>query len=933
MNAVWLVVGAFLGALIGAESGGFFGLLAGAAVAYLLSANAQLQNSVRQLADKLGLYEQRLGALQDAQRQLRQGAAAPPEAAPPQAEAAESPRPAGRPAPPPLDDPDRYGTQPALSAAADDAGPFGEREGFEPPPRAASATAQAAMAGAATQQGRSRDVSSPVDDVIGFVRRWLTTGNVPVKLGVLVSFFGVAFLLKYAVDNRVINIPIEARYLFVAAAAVVLLVLGWRLKTKQRVYALSLQGGGIGILFLTIYAAFSLHGMLSPGFAFFLMVLVTIAAGVLAVLQDARALAILGIVGGFLSPVLVSTGSGNHVALFSYYLVLNAAILGIAWHRAWRSLNIIGFAFTFGIGSLWGYESYAPEKFATTEPFLIAYFVFYTAIAILFAFRQPPKLRGVVDGTLVFGTPALSFALQSIVVDHTEHGLTISAAVAAVYYAGLALWLRTRGEQMALLVQSFVALAVAFATVAVPLALDDRLTAVAWALEGAALVWIGVRQQGLLAKLTGTALAFAGGIMFLDHGWTYEAGIAVFNANVMSGALLSVAALFSARLLATDRHPVELQGVASVTLMLWGLGWWFSTGSMEILDRADPDATVHLLLAFVTASFAALAFGAQTPGWIAARRTSLAYLGSLPLCALGYLLQEGHFLYDAGYLTWPLALLAHLYILRLGEEHDRPARSVWHYAGALFFSMLLAYEAYYLVDDANLSEVWAWSATLAVMLGIAAALVFGEDRLRWPLAAHAQPYGMVAITLLAFELTLLLILSVNSAGDPSPLSYVPILNPLDTLTILSLLLALHYVTDDDLREDRLAALRVAWAGSTFVLSTLMVVRTVYHFSNLVWNWDVLLDADSVQSALSIYWAILGLGGMIFGARIAHRQVWMAGVVLMLLVVAKLFLIDFGNTGTVARIVSFIGVGVLLLIVGYFAPAPPRRQVMEASKID
>jgi uncharacterized membrane protein len=321
-------------------------------------------------------------------------------------------------------------------------------------------------------------------------KEWLTTGNVPVKVGVIVSFFGVAFLLKYAVDQGYIVISIEARYLAVTAAAAVLLGLGWRLREKLPVYALSLQGGGIGILYLTI-----------------LFVALTAFTGILAVLQNSMALAILGTVGGFLAPVLVSTGPGNHVALFSYYLVLNAAVLGIAWYQPWRVLNIIGFAFTFGVGTYWGYEYYRPELFASVEPFLIAFFLFYQAIAILFAFRQPPDLRGIVDGTLVFGTPVIAFALQSQLVDNTEYGLAISAISLAVLYTLIATWLhRLQEKQMRLLIESFIALGVAFATIAIPLALDGRWTAVAWSLEGAALIWVAVKQQRILARLAGTAL-------------------------------------------------------------------------------------------------------------------------------------------------------------------------------------------------------------------------------------------------------------------------------------------------------------------------------------------------------------------------------------------------------------------------------------------
>jgi uncharacterized membrane protein len=80
----------------------------------------------------------------------------------------------------------------------------------------------------------------------------------------------------------------------------------------------------------------------------------------------------------------------------------------------------------------------------------------------------------------------------------------------------------------------------------------------------------------------------------------------------------------------------------------------------------------------------------------------------------------------------------------------------------------------------------------------------------------------------------------------------------------------------------------------------------------------------VQASLSIFWAILALAAMVFATRTARRTIWVVGAVLMGVVVAKLFLVDLGSVGTVARIVSFIAVGVLMLIIGYFSPVPPRK---------
>ncbi len=108
---------------------------------------------------------------------------------------------------------------------------------------------------------------------------WFTTGNVPVKVGVIISFFGVAFLLKFAIERQLVVIPLEYRLLAVAAAGVTLIVIGWRLREKVRVYALSLQGGGAGILFLTIFSALQLWELLPAPLAFFLLVALTFATG------------------------------------------------------------------------------------------------------------------------------------------------------------------------------------------------------------------------------------------------------------------------------------------------------------------------------------------------------------------------------------------------------------------------------------------------------------------------------------------------------------------------------------------------------------------------------------------------------------------------------------------------------------------------------
>src|SRR5690606_17509998 len=130
---------------------------------------------------------------------------------------------------------------------------------------------------------------------------------------------GVAALLKYASDQGWLTLPIGMRLAAIALAALAALAFAWRKRESHRSFALAVQGGAIGVLLLVVFAAFKLHGMLPAGAAFALSVGLVTALGVLAVLQGSRKMAVLGILAGFLAPIWLSTGSGNHVVLFSYY--------------------------------------------------------------------------------------------------------------------------------------------------------------------------------------------------------------------------------------------------------------------------------------------------------------------------------------------------------------------------------------------------------------------------------------------------------------------------------------------------------------------------------------------------------------------------------------------------------------------------------------
>ena len=142
-----------------------------------------------------------------------------------------------------------------------------------------------------------------------------------------------------------------------------------------------LSGGGLLILYLSIYAARAFYGMTGQPAAFLLMSLVTAAAVALSVRHDALPIAILGLTGGFLTPVLLSTGQDKQVALFTYVALLDAGVLAVAYFKRWRVLDFLSFFATAAMFVGWMDVHYAPEKLGPTLFFLTLFFLLFSALA------------------------------------------------------------------------------------------------------------------------------------------------------------------------------------------------------------------------------------------------------------------------------------------------------------------------------------------------------------------------------------------------------------------------------------------------------------------------------------------------------------------------------------------------------------------------
>lgn len=789
------------------------------------------------------------------------------------------------------------------------------------------------------------------------VLAWFRGGNAIVRIAALILLLGVVFLLSYATEH--IQVPIALRLAVVAAGGLALLRTGRRTVSARRAYGLTLQGAGIAVLYLTLYAAFRRYELLPAGLAFMLLGVLASVTAVLAVRQNALPLAVLGFSGGFLAPVLTSSGQGSYAALFTYYLLLNLAIAWLAARQTWKLLNLVGCSLTFGVGLVWGALNWRPEMLRSTEPFLVAHIALYLYISVqysrqLLAAGAPSQGLRYVDGGLLFGMPIAAFALQAGMVKHLPYALAASAAVLGATYLALARWVwRISGERAQLLTEAILALGVIFVALALPLALDAQWSGAAWAIQGAGVAWLALRQKRPWALLMGVVLIVGATLSFWAGLPARSAQQLLFaNGIFTGGAVLALAALAVAHQTWQQMHapgPADPRG-------------WISASSLQLVHAALLGLGVLLALAagmreLRAANWPELDWSTRTVGllllwtllseWLHKRlRWPALTIPARILFGLALLISA-----DAGSSAllsshvvawrrlWPwdllqvgALLLTGWWLLRrldLDPEHRRGSVAAEHLMLAWYAAAQGAMKLY-LLSDELIAHRAAWSPTALILIpgALALWLVNRWQHMQWPVAQHALAYrNGFALPALALLLAWVAGANLLANGSMLPLPYLPLLNPIDLghLLILLYTAALAQVCRQrglPLSEHWIKALGIAafwWING-------LLVRTLHHWADTPMWLDGTLRSSLLQTALTIWWTLTAMSCMLYATHKSTPQsarlLWSAGAGLLGVVVVKLLLVDLSDTGTLARIVSFIGVGLLMLVIGYVSPLPP-----------
>lgn len=365
-----------------------------------------------------------------------------------------------------------------------------------------------------------------LESIIG--RRWIGW------IAILLILFATAFFLKYAFDNRWIG---ELGRVSIGIAFGITMCLGgFRYRQRGwRVFSQILTSGGIVLLYLSTYAAFGYYHLVGQKTAFAFLGILIAEAAALALLYNAPAIAIMALIGGLLTPVLLHSDRDQYRSFFTYLVVLDAGTLALLKH--WRGLSSLAYYGTQLLFWAWYDENYHIQKRG-------AVLVFQTAIFLLFLLahlvrelvrRESANLE---DALLLLANPFIFFATTYHLFNPTHHDwMGAFAIIMALLYAGIAKFLLTRGVKSRREILLLIAVALTFVTIAIPIQLRSNWITIAWAVEGVAILWAAIEIQSLRLHVHAFALfALAFGKFLLwDTPYGYRPAFTpVFNRYFLS---------------------------------------------------------------------------------------------------------------------------------------------------------------------------------------------------------------------------------------------------------------------------------------------------------------------------------------------------------------------------------------------------------------
>lgn len=354
-------------------------------------------------------------------------------------------------------------------------------------------------------------------------------GGLFAKIGVAVLVIGLSLFLKYAFDNNWIGET--GRVIMGIIAGLVLIGIGEKYIRQYFNYSQIITGGGLAFLYLSIYAAYDFYQLIPQAAAFLAMIVVTTTGILLSLRYNALHLAVASLLGGFLTPFLVSSGENNMFSLFTYVFILDIAILVLSFFKKWRELNIIGFAGTIIIFISWGEKFYEQSFLWPTIFFLTLFFFVYSVSCFIYNLAKKETSTGIEQVMTILAGIFYFSACYGLLQEQYDIFMGFFAFLLALYYFLWAYTVRMITPNDENLYQFLAFLTIGFITLAVPLQFDFYIITLAWSMEAVLLMVLATRTKQkpiFILAFAVSALALAR-LVFIDSQMALNDPVIFFN--------------------------------------------------------------------------------------------------------------------------------------------------------------------------------------------------------------------------------------------------------------------------------------------------------------------------------------------------------------------------------------------------------------------
>lgn len=329
-------------------------------------------------------------------------------------------------------------------------------------------------------------------------------------VGIIAVLFGVGYFLKYAFERGWVSETIRVIIGLITGCG--FLVMGKFTSKKYPAYSQGISGGGIAILYLSIFASFNYYHLIDQITAFIIMTLITLTGVLLSVYYNAISIAVLSLIGGFLTPILLDTGTNKQVELLSYIVLLDVGVLVLGYFKNWTVFKYLSFIGTLIIFSGWAASYYKTDKLIPTEIFLSIFFIIFSVQIFLQNVIHGSKSKRVEELLFILINGFIYYGLTYGIMTDKSFGdsynflLTIIAIVLSLIYyiQGRMVLISRKGDKY--LIMILLGLAITFLTIAIVVLFEQFWITIGWAIESIILVFIGFKFKSKETRIAGLAV-------------------------------------------------------------------------------------------------------------------------------------------------------------------------------------------------------------------------------------------------------------------------------------------------------------------------------------------------------------------------------------------------------------------------------------------